>query len=102
MEKENIANEEAKEANNKNYHERVNAIQKLLKEFNDQLESMQSVKQPMEMKYNFKEGIDNLPAHLPNLTEEGPNGLSANVSNSTNTILIIGAALAIGSLLFGF
>jgi hypothetical protein len=102
-----IANEEAKETNNKNYHERVNSIQKILKEFNEHLESIQSVNEHMEIKYNFKELKDNLPEHLPNLTEEGPmhyfsSNNHTNVSNSTTTVLVIGAALAIGSLLFGF
>jgi hypothetical protein len=98
-----IAKEESKEINNKNYYERVNAIQKILKEFNEQLESVHYIKEPMEIKYNFKEIRDNLPEHLPNLTEEGPKGfLGNNVSNSTTTVLVVGAALAIGTLLFGF
>lgn len=96
-----IAKEESKEINNKNYHERVNAIQKILKEFNEQLDSMRSVKEPMEIKYNFKEIKDNLPEHLPNLTEEGPSGILGN-NGSTTTVLVVGAALAIGTLLFGF
>jgi len=95
-----IAKEESKEINNKNYHERVNAIQKILKEFNGYLDSMRSTEAPMEIKYKLREIKDNLPERLPNLTEEGPNSSSG--TNSTTTILVVGAALAIGTLLFGF